>query len=609
MKRRNVLALLLVPMFLASACDINSLIPSNRDGNEQEQQPEPKPAPQPSGEDITYTYKDKEVNLYRKAGVVDKKISLRFFDEQPNVPYIAVSDYFKEFFNTTLQEKKDGNSWVFSLSSKSYIGFNSETQTFFSKGLRSFNSHPDFKESNTKLFIKYLSQETTTEMEKVVNLKNYSIKIYENYVPFSFLGAISGGQALYDIGYNGKDVYVFDYDGQLGDATYPSVYGSGYNSVISDTSTPRFRDLADYNYGELCFIFDNLRGYTNQLVFGDNNLLSLGLNGVLEKYAPKTKEYLLSLNKLDYYEGLFSLMNGLFDGGHTTILGTNSATALKTAYNRKSEQEFIDLAAESGARSYDKTACLSSVMSSRNQAIGITKGNYYLYNASAKTSYIGFDKFEVDYQGWDNYYNGIGDVPVSTDTYAFVRAKLYQALSDGAENVVLDIASNGGGSSYALEGIVGLLHNANSVFNINDTFNNYRVSTVSLIDINLDGLFDEYDLAEANKFNFNIGILTSRYSFSCGNLLPSVLKELGYKILGERSGGGSCAIAMETTADGIHYVHSSYICLSDSSGSSIDSGVPVDFEIEHPILLSMLENYAAFFDFDSVGSYLSSAYN
>ena len=611
MKRRNVLALLLVPMFLASACDINSLIPSNRDGNEQEQQPTPSPAPQGGGEAQTYTYKDKEVNLYREAGVVDKKISLRFFDEQPNVPYIAVSDYFKEFFNTTLQEKKDGNSWVFSLSKDSYIGFNSELQTFFSKGLRAFNNHPDFIESNTKLFIKYINGEVTTPLEKIVNLKNYSIKIYENYVPFSFLGTISGGQSLYDIGYNGKDVYVFDYYGQLGSRTYPAVYGNEYNAVISDTSTPRYQDLANYTYGELCFVFDNLRGYTNQLVFGDNNLLSLGLNGLLEKYAPKVKQYLLSIDKLDYYEGLMALFNGLYDGGHTVIPGTNSASELATAYNRQSETEFSNLSNIVSKRDANKVAARVSVLTSRKQAFSQESmgGNYYKYNNDTKTSYIGFDSFDVDYTGWDNYYNGIGEVPVNTDTYAFIRSKFYQALEDGAENVVLDLASNGGGNSYALEGIVGLLNKADSTFNTNDTFNSYRVSIKSKIDINLDGNFDELDEIETSKFNFNIGVLTSRYSFSCGNLLPSVLKELGFKILGEQSGGGSCAIATQTTADGIHYVHSSYTCLSDNSGNNIDSGVPVDFEIEHPVINNVLENYSQFFNFETVSSYLSSAYN
>ena len=43
---------------------------------------------------------------------------------------------------------------------------------------------------------------------------------------------------------------------------------------------------------------------------------------------------------------------------------------------------------------------------------------------------------------------------------------------------------------------------------------------------------------------------TSCSSFSAGNEFPFMMKDAGYKILGEPSGGGSCAIMMNTTDDG-----------------------------------------------------------
>ena len=56
-----------------------------------------------------------------------------------------------------------------------------------------------------------------------------------------------------------------------------------------------------------------------------------------------------------------------------------------------------------------------------------------------------------------------------------------------------------------------------------------------LIDINLDGIFDGRDVDECDKFDFNIGVLTSKASFSCANLFPSMMKELGYMIIGQPS--------------------------------------------------------------------------
>ena len=57
-------------------------------------------------------------------------------------------------------------------------------------------------------------------------------------------------------------------------------------------------------------------------------------------------------------------------------------------------------------------------------------------------------------------------------------------------------------------------------------------------------------------------------------------KDLGYKIIGQQSGGGSCAISIESTVEGIAYVRSSHLCFYNDAGQSVDTGVPVDYEIE-----------------------------
>lgn len=46
------------------------------------------------------------------------------------------------------------------------------------------------------------------------------------------------------------------------------------------------------------------------------------------------------------------------------------------------------------------------------------------------------------------------------------------------------------------------------------------------------GIFDENDINEAKQFNFNYAVLTTKNAFSCGNLLPSMLKEIGVKVIG-----------------------------------------------------------------------------
>ena len=86
------------------------------------------------------------------------------------------------------------------------------------------------------------------------------------------------------------------------------------------------------------------------------------------------------------------------------------------------------------------------------------------------------------------------------------------------------------------------------------------------------------------------------------------MKELGYKILGERSGGGSCAVSVNTTADGIPYCHSSYICLTDGQGENIDGGIAADLEIEK-IKYTTIYDCKSFFDVSILSSYLNTAYS
>ena len=609
MRKTGVFTILLASL-VVSGCSIQDLMfwKKNAQDPSQQVEPEPEPQPEPNPEPPVNdeVFEEKDVKIYRRPGVVDKQIKLRFYEDTPSIPYISVSEFNKEFFNRELTKMENG---FYKLGNDSYIGFTYGSNLLYAQGLSSFDSHPDFKSNTGRLFIKLDSIDFTTPQERVVNLNNYHITVHkDDYVPLSLLSKLMGGSQLYDISYNGKDIYVIDRDGQLGQETPQSAFGAAYYEELESITTVRKRDMADYVYNELCFVFDNLRGYTEHMVFGDNNLVSLGLNGLLEKYAPKTKEYLLSLDKAKYYEGVYSLFNGLYDNGHTGLLA--DFDAMDAAKARKSEQEFKDLYNRASSQSMVSTYALSGAVLGRIMMFGSGhSNNYYKFDAATKTAYIGFAKFIVDYDGWDAFYKGeVEEEPYETDSYAYVRKQMYQAKADGVKNLVIDISSNTGGSSYALEGIVGLLNHGKSTFELNDCFNKYRISEHHSIDINLDGKFDEADVTEADSFTFNIGVLTSGGSFSCGNLLPSVLKGLGYKIMGEKSGGGSCAISIETTADGIPFVRSTYLCLSDAEGNNIDSGVPVDFEIPADTSGS-IPIFKDFFNFELVSNYLSTAYN
>ena len=96
------------------------------------------------------------------------------------------------------------------------------------------------------------------------------------------------------------------------------------------------------------------------------------------------------------------------------------------------------------------------------------------------------------------------------------------------------------------------------------------------MDTNFDGVFDEKDDANP-KFDcsgMNIGVLSSKVAFSCGNQFPALMKDYGFPIMGERSGGGTCCIQVMQTADGQNYRISTYRDrTTDKNFKDVDTGI------------------------------------
>ena len=291
---------------------------------------------------------------------------------------------------------------------------------------------------------------------------------------------------------------------------------------------------------------------------------------------------MLSLGRRKYYAGLSTLLYGLDDGGHTAIASYYMAF-LVALYSRAAGNEpFSTLINAVNERGNELSKVYQSCDYCRSMMLGTPGGNYYYLDQESEVAYIGFDAFMVDYNGWSNYYSGDENAPIDTDTFAFVRDKLYKAKKAGAKNVVLDISTNGGGDTNALNGLIGLFNKGKSNCKARDTFNEYDFIEHYSVDVNLDGKYDELDALECENFDFNVAVLTSPYSFSCANLFPSLMKEIGYMSIGQRSGGGSCIVSVDTTTDGVAYYRSSHLTAYNLKGENIDVGVPADYEIKTP---------------------------
>ena len=81
------------------------------------------------------------------------------------------------------------------------------------------------------------------------------------------------------------------------------------------------------------------------------------------------------------------------------------------------------------------------------------------------------------------------------------------------------------------------------------------------------------------KYNFYI--LTSNFSFSCANFLPTVAKMKGVKIIGEKSGGGAASVGSFSDGCGSFYNWSSpTVCVYQKDGKYIhnDEGIEVPLQ-------------------------------
>ena len=580
-------------------------------------------------------YRTEKVKVYRTFYEYDKTIDIRFYNDTPNIPYINVIDYFREFFKTGLTVSTDGDVTRYWHPGGGTMSFNPRKNTIYLHDIDDFNYHPDFDYENSKTFLEYKDPKITSGIDKVIDLSSYHIDIHSTssgliYAPLTLLSCFAGGLSLIQTAWNGESIYVCDCYGSLtGGTRGPYYFKDTYFNVLSDIATKRPQDMIEYSYNQLCMMFDNDRGYTSQLLFGDTNLISMGLNGLLETFYPSIKAHLLSEDKATYYKGFHELFMGLFDGGHTTpLLYTeienpyvegNDYTGYTNIVSACLEDPLLAPLAEEYIHRSEANNVTEPYENALSAAFGdMTKRNgfYYYYDETHATSYIGFDSFFVDYEQWDAFYAGTKE-QTPRDTYGFVRDSMYQALEDGATNVVLDMTCNGGGDTGALMGLLGLFDKAIGHQTLTNTLNKSSVTENYGVDINLDGIWDEVDVLQAARFEaLNIGVLTSSYCFSAGNTFPSEMKKLGYKTLGTKTSGGSCAITFEFTGDGLPYLRSSHCMIGTGvNGKNLDDGVTPDYDIPAEMAkalnvdeLSLSEAAPYFYDVELISNYLESAY-
>lgn len=264
----------------------------------------------------------------------------------------------------------------------------------------------------------------------------------------------------------------------------------------------------------------------------------------------------------------------LLDDGHTAIRDSETYPWYKGTIN------------SNGPKIVNMINLSKTLTPARIEA-GLTPGQVY-YSTDGKLAFFTFDSFTFTYDAYEEdgttLKTSLSDYNSEDFDSYFYIARLLKEIKEkgGVEDVVIDISTNGGGTIGVLVKILALMSNDNmgTIYAYSDVMHAAQ-SMYCSVDSNGDG---EYDLKDCYGSDFAFHLLTSSFSFSCANLFPFAAKYDGIaSIIGERSGGGECAIQEAYLPSGEHFYHSSNMHIGWYAGSFIgdEGGTPVDIPVEY----------------------------
>ena len=524
-------------------------------------------------------------------GVSTRTVALRYYEDMPHVAYIAVADFQKMLLpSTTIQVSKMTASQYALTSSdgqKAVVNTADETMTFddyLEFVALGVTKGKGIENEDEELYVRDLSQKNTPATAMVsFNLKKYGIDLRGDgqmvYVPLTTLSDMYSHVFGNHVIFNGEKIMLANFEKKPADID-AAFFKKPYETV------ERPADLAAYSYGEMCFVIDHFHGKPGRNAI-DQTIQEKGLDMALNETVRK----LLKSTKMnEYIFGLEYLGTMLADGSHTTIspiinsilIGAydqNAIVALSTKFLVEFEDDY-ELEYFTVVKNIQRTD--GSDMSAKKRKELLKTDTYAKVG---NTMYCIFDDFgPADSEGWTAFYKGTGPKPTYNPEFkgdiTIVTEALDKAAADSeVKNFVLDLSCNNGGDLSVLVSITNLLAGKSSV-----SYENVLTKQRGVIDFEVDGNFDRVfdDKDKAPRYpQLNIAILTSRLAYSCGNLLPSQMKDYGYLIIGEKSGGGSCSIQRMSTAEGLCYqISSARMRLLNEAGENIDKGVEPHIALE-----------------------------
>lgn len=574
-------------------------------------------------------YTEKTVPVVTKVAP-DSKVTLRFYNDLPDVAYISAADFQSIVLpgsTMVVTHTGVGEYTLDNAGAKAVVNVNKDV--FVSSDFDAFTNMMDLLQPGMANvyydgmpFVRYKSIKYMPAVSTVtLDFAKYGIDIHADgkgavYFPFATLADMYSDLFYHHAGFNGEKVVA---NTSVNEVSLARI-DPDYNKALLANRT-RSASLAEFTYKELCFAMDHFYGFPGRVALNDK-LIAKGMDKTLEedlKAGPTIKKLLKSTDLAEFIVGMGGL-NALYYEGHTSMdissaMGRDRSQyeELASAIKRIQEEnkDVMDAIREGRATMGGRSLEVMAVRTLRPQSYGDAQATYVKKGNTAVCVFNSFNTRAED--AWKAYYAGTGPKPGIDDNKGDSMVIFLDALNKAeadpeVENFIVDITSNGGGSADIVMAMTSLIMNK-SYLCYDNPLTRQRSIVEYEVDRNFDGVFDEKD--KDVKYNLNFGVLTSDISFSCGNLFPSMLKDAGIPVIGEKSGGGSCAIQAMCTADGFCFQISSFRSrLNSLKGENIDTGILPDIPIDCNSMVEVVgpnetkmtvKNYKDFYDIEKVG--------
>ena len=520
-----------------------------------------------------------------------ESMNLRFIDGEQYIPYLSIKDYsslyrshYAQNARSEVTKQRGFIIWTIYLDDEPV--FMSAISTFLKEIIVAGNISSGFKANDDPRDLKALNYalktNTTSAHLSNVNYATYSysdcvVKCIKEggdyYFPLGLLDLAYSESSDISFFYNYKHIYATRDVDNFSEATFVEnnntyTVESQMEQAVTEENMPDY--LVDYNANLFIFLMDNLYGlksnkrissmkryYANYGIYKD--LFS-------DSASTRSKAYCNALGVLD--DNHTTLVSVTKTWGETNLHIGGKGVVARSSLRSKLSQMRTDYYRDSFGIEQE------------------SEGGQLIYSDTGKTAMFHFETFVfgTTEQVFD------ADEQIKNDAYKYDTyinfIRLFNTIKQrgNVENVIIDISTNRGGVVGVMmkllalvsknnDGVIGMCDGPTSVVNV----------IHSSVDVNGD---KQYEEDEIFGDDFNIYLLTSDCSFSCGNAFPCFAKQLGVKIIGDKSGGGECAVAIHYLPNSQYVYHSSNLHLgiyddAKKEFMGLENGAEVDIPLNN----------------------------